>query len=449
MKKLLVDKNLGRVLDAMSEGITIIDAEGKIVFGNQAYCKFIGQKCEDIRGRHLKEIRPSAKLPDVVKTGTKLVHVLRAENEDEYFVNMYPIYEEGAIIGGISILTFVDTAMEFKKEIELLEKKLEKKLLRINKANSAKYTFDSIDSVSQAMAEIKELAQQAAETDITVLLQSETGTGKELFANAIHNASLRKNEVFIAINCANFQSEMLDSELFGYVEGAFTGAKKGGKMGLFEAADGGTLFLDEISEMDLGLQAKLLRALQEMTIRPVGGIKDIPVDVRIICASNANLKDYVNQGKFRADLYYRLSTFPLVIPPLRERRGDVAHITRSKMIEISKKLKKPLDIDGEAIRFLEKYHWPGNVRELVNVLEFSALRAKEGVITLDSLPELVYDGLESDASSKLKDRVKEYERREILKELAKHGQDTQAKKMVAKKLGISLASLYNKINEEF
>ena len=257
MKKLIIDENLKLILDSISEGINIIDSDSRVIFGNKVYCDFIGLKLNELVGKELKKIRPNAKLPDVIKYGTALLHVARKENGEHYFVNMYPIRYENEIIGGISVVTFVDKAFSFKKQIEELEKKTEVKLLRINKVNSARHTFDSITSVSDSMKEVKSAAMKVSKTDMTVLLESETGTGKELFAHAIHNHSLRKNEVFIAINCANFRGDILDSELFGYVEGAFTGAKKGGKMGLFEAADKGTLFLDEISEMDISLQSKL------------------------------------------------------------------------------------------------------------------------------------------------------------------------------------------------
>lgn len=446
MEKLRVDQNLKTILDSISEGINIIDSDFKVIFGNRAYCNFIGLDREELIGKELRKIRPNAKLPDVIKSGTDLLHVERSENGEYYFVNMYPIYSKGKVIGGISVVTFVDEAFNFKKQIEQLEKRIETKLLRINKANSARYTFDSITAVSNSMMEVKNAAIKVAETDMTVLLESETGTGKELFANAIHNSSLRKNEVFIAINCANFRGEILDSELFGYVEGAFTGAKKGGKMGLFEAADKGTLFLDEISEMDIGLQAKLLRALQEKRIRPVGGVTDIPVDVRIICASNANLKEYVKAGKFRADLYYRLSSFPIRIPPLRERVYDISVIVAEQLKNISKKLKRVISIDTGAMKVLEKYHWPGNVRELVNVLEFSSFKAKDGLITSDCLPESIYEIEEIHGDDKLSEKVKAFEKREIMKELAKYGDNTEGKRKAAKKLGISLASLYNKMN---
>jgi len=446
MDKLIIDSSLAAILDSVSEGINIIDTNGIIVFGNKAYCKFLGLPREELIGKKLKDIRPNAKLPDVVAKGENLLHVERNENGESYFVNLYSIYSDGKVIGGISIVTFIDEAFNFKKQIEQLEKKMEKRLIRINKANSAKYTFDSITAISPKMIEIKNMAMQVAETDMTVLLQSETGTGKELFANAIHNASLRKNEVFIAINCANFKGEILDSELFGYVEGAFTGAKKGGKMGLFEAANKGTLFLDEISEMDITLQAKLLRALQEKRIRPVGGVEDIPVDVRIICASNANLKEYIAQGRFRADLYYRLNICTIKIPPLRERVEDIEVIARERLKQISQKLKREITIDKSTMEVLKKYHWPGNVRELINVLEFSSFKAKNGVITIDCLPELVDNFTYIDEKhTTLADRVREFEKREIMKEIQKYGNSTEAKKKAAKNLGISLASLYNKL----
>lgn len=445
--KLMVDESLMTILDAISEGITIIDIDGKVIFGNKAYCNFIGLERKDLIGAELKKIRSNAKLPEVIQSGENIMHVERKENGEYYFVNMYSIYSKNKVIGGISVVTFVNEAFDFKKQIEQLEKKMETKILRINKANSARYTFDSITGVSEHMIDVKNTAMQVAETDMTVLLESETGTGKELFANAIHNFSLRKNEVFIAINCANFRGEILDSELFGYVEGAFTGAKKGGKMGLFEAAHKGTLFLDEISEMDIRLQAKLLRALQEKIIRPVGSVTDISVDVRIICASNANLKEYVKEGKFRADLYYRLSVFPIKIPPLRERVEDISVITIEQLKNISKKLKRVIRMDQGAMEILEKYHWPGNVRELVNVLEFSSFKAKNGVITKECLPESLYVAEEISADDKLSERVRAFEKREILKALNKYGSDTEGKRIAAKKLGISLASLYNKIGD--
>ena len=438
------------VLDAMREGINIIDAEGRIIFGNKAYLDFLSKETGigigSIEGQYLRDPRPGARLPEVLATGKPILHAPRMEKQDEiYFVNMYPIFQDGEMVGGLSVVTFLKDAYAFQTELEQYEKRNKQVLHRVNKANSARYTFDSIVAVGENVQAVKALAQKAAETDATVLLASESGTGKELYAQAIHNASARKNEVFVAINCANFNANTLESELFGYVEGAFTGAKKGGKIGLFEAANGGTLFLDEVSEMDYSLQAKLLRAIQEGRIRPVGGVQEIEVDVRLISASNADLNTYIQQGRFRRDLYYRLSTFQIHIPPLRDRRQDIPALTDVVLSELSKKLKRSITITQEARRCLALHDWPGNVRELRNVLEFSAYLSDNGAIVRDSLPEHIVRPAVEQPEISLAQRVRVFERAEISKLLLKNGADLAGKKETARQLGISLATLYNKL----
>lgn len=436
--------------NAMREGITIIDTDGIIVFGNTAYREFLtkeaGGDIGPIEGYRLRDLRPGARLPDVLEKGEPILHLTRQEVEDFYFVNLYPIYRDGVLLGGLSVVTFLDDAYRAREELEAMEARSKQVLHRINKANGARYTFDDIVAESPAGAQTKALAETIAATDATVLLESESGTGKELYAQAIHNASLRREGVFVAINCANFNSNMLESELFGYVEGAFTGAKKGGKLGLFEAAAGGTLFLDEISEMDLGLQAKLLRVLQERRIRPVGGVKEIDVDVRVIAACNAGLPDYVDQGKFRKDLYYRLNTFPIHIPPLRERTGDIPALAAAILDQLSHKLRRPFTLTDEAVRLLQAHSWPGNVRELRNVLEFSAYLTPSGVITCEAFPADLRRPAEHDAALPLVQRVRAFEKREIQRLLARNGASLEGKKKTAAQLGISLASLYNKLN---
>ncbi|MDU1324870.1 MAG: sigma 54-interacting transcriptional regulator [Clostridiales bacterium] len=436
--------------NAMREGITIIDTDGIIVFGNTAYREFLNKEAGGdigpIEGYRLRDLRPGARLPDVLEKGEPILHLTRQEVEDFYFVNLYPIYRDGVLLGGLSVVTFLDDAYRAREELEAMEARSKQVLHRINKANGARYTFDDIVAESPAGAQTKALAETIAATDATVLLESESGTGKELYAQAIHNASLRREGVFVAINCANFNPNMLESELFGYVEGAFTGAKKGGKLGLFEAAAGGTLFLDEISEMDLGLQAKLLRVLQERRIRPVGGVKEIDVDVRVIAACNAGLPDYVDQGKFRKDLYYRLNTFPIHIPPLRERTGDIPALAAAILDQLSHKLRRPFTLTDEAVRLLQAHSWPGNVRELRNVLEFSAYLTPSGVITCEAFPADLRRPAEHDAALPLVQRVRAFEKREIQRLLARNGASLEGKKKTAAQLGISLASLYNKLN---
>lgn len=434
--------------DAMAEGITIIDTQGRILFANAAYRDFLeretGRRLGSLEGVRLRELRPGARLPEVVESGKAILHAPRMEAEDIYFVNMYPIVREGSVIGGLSVVTFMQQAHDFRSELEAYERRSQQVLRRINKANGARYTFDDVVATSPNSAAVKQLAQKIADSDVTVLLESESGTGKELYAQAIHNASPRSHDVFVAINCANFNVNILESELFGYAEGAFTGAKKGGKIGLFEAASGGTLFLDEISEMDISLQAKLLRVLQERRVRPVGGVREIEVDVRLIAACNTQLTQDVAQGRFRKDLYYRLSTFPVRIPPLRERSGDIPLLAAAILEELSRKLRRQLALSEEALVCLLEYRWPGNVRELRNVLEFSAFLAPEGRIVPGVLPPQLTAAEQSQGAT-LAQRTRAFERNEILALLAKNGSHLAGKKKTAAELGISLASLYNKL----
>ncbi len=435
--------------DAMREGINIIDTEGRIVFVNRVYQDFLNQEAGGdigpVEGYYLRDLRPGARLPEVLETGQPILHTTRQELESYYFVNMYPIFTDGNLAGGLSVITFLEDAYRTRADLEAVEARSKQVLHRVNKANSTRFTFDSIVAVGENVKAVKSLARKAAATDAAVLLACESGTGKELYAQAIHNASPRASEVFVAINCANFNANILESELFGYVEGAFTGAKKGGKIGLFEAADGGTLFLDEISEMDMGLQAKLLRVLQEGKIRPVGSVREMEVDVRLICASNADLPAYIDQGKFRRDLFYRLATFQIHIPPLRERRGDIPALSAVILEELSKKLKRPVTIAPEALEVLMAHDWPGNVRELRNVLEFSAYLSDNGTIVRDSLPEsMVRPAVEQEAAP-LARRVRVFEQAEIKKLLLRYGSGLEGKKKAAAELGISLATLYNKL----
>ena len=437
------------VFDAMREGITIIDTEGRIVFGNRAYREFLNKEAGGdigpIEGCKLRELRPGARLPGVLEAGKPILHITRQEIQDFYFVNMYPIYEDGELKGGVSVVTFLEDAYQAKEELEAAEARSKQVLRRLNRANGARYTFDDIVAVSPEAMQVKELAQRIAATDATVLLESESGTGKELYAQAIHNAGARSAGVFVAINCANFNANMLESELFGYAEGAFTGAKRGGKMGLFEAAAGGTLLLDEISEMDIGLQAKLLRVLQERRFRPVGAVKELEADVRVIAACNASLPDYVAEGKFRKDLYYRLNTFALHIPPLRERPGDIPLLARTILDELGHRLRRPFTLTDDAVECLQAHDWPGNVRELRNALEFSAYLTPSGVIDRAALPsDLVRRS--QDAGLTLAQRTRNFEKREIRRLLDKNGAGLEGKKKTAAQLGISLASLYNKLN---
>lgn len=445
-----IDDVARAVLDSLDEGITIIDREGVIVFVNKAYRAFLRNELitGEIEGRRLRDIRPAARLPDVLRDGKPILHKTRRDISDFYFVNMYPIYDDGELIGAVSVVTFIGAVHHVREELVALDARNRMARRAVNKANGARCTFDLITASAPASVASRDLAQRIAATDVTVLLESEVGTGKELYAQAIHNASPRRRRTFVKINCADHRPEVLDSELFGYAGGAFEGAKPDGKMGVFEAAEGGTVFLDEINEMDTVVQAKLLYALQERKIRPLGAIDERSVDVRVIAASNVSLKQLVDEGRFRADLYERLSTFPIHIPPLRERKEDIPLLCREILGDLSRKLHKNFYLTPDAESMLMAHDWPGNVRELRSVLEFSSCIATDGAMTADTLP----DGLTPEASrprqgATLVDRVRAFERAEINKALERCGRSLDGKRQAARELGISLATLYNKLAE--
>lgn len=317
-------------------------------------------------------------------------------------------------------------------EVRELERKLRLRLTE--HGNIARYSIADIITESRGMSKTVELAKKIAGSDSTVLITGESGTGKELIAQTIHNLSKRKNMPFVAVNFASLPIELLESELFGYEEGAFTGAKKGGKIGLFEEAHGGTIFLDEIGDAPLGIQAKLLRVLQERQIRHVGGIRVIPIDVRVLAATNKEPSKLIEEGKFREDLYYRLNVLPIRIPPLRERTEDIIPLAKYFM----KKHRKRMEIDQDAIKFLEGYTWPGNVRELENTVEYLCTVKEDGIVGVDDLPQFNGGNIlkkDTDIEKRLKDeriqtdalrilnllKLRPMGRRAILKELSDSG----------------------------
>ena len=424
------------ITESVKDGLLYVDASGIIRLDNPAACL--------MRDAPLKDVPLETAFPCMMDSFTRSMRdcteiqgEIRKVRGVSITFDCTPVAINGVAAGVVISFQNVD-------KVQQLEGHIRKKLS--NKGLTAKHHLSDIVHCSRLIDETIEDACRYAAASSNILIVGETGTGKELFAQGIHNASQRRNGPFVAINCAALPENLLESELFGYVEGAFTGAKKGGKLGLFEAAAGGTLFLDEISEMDLGLQAKLLRVLQERRIRPVGGVKEIDVDVRVIAACNAGLPDYVDQGKFRKDLYYRLNTFPIHIPPLRERTGDIPALAAAILDQLSHKLRRPFTLTDEAVRLLQAHSWPGNVRELRNVLEFSAYLTPSGVITCEAFPADLRRPAEHDAALPLVQRVRAFEKREIQRLLARNGASLEGKKKTAAQLGISLASLYNKLN---
>ncbi|MTI49277.1 sigma 54-interacting transcriptional regulator [Sporosalibacterium faouarense] len=311
-------------------------------------------------------------------------------------------------------------------------------------------SLDSIIGNSKCIEKVKIEAEKAAKSTSTVFIQGESGTGKELFARAIHYHSNRSNKPFIPINCAAIPEQLLESELFGYEDGAFTGAKRGGKAGKFELANEGTIFLDEIGDMPIHLQAKLLRVLQDKAIEKVGGKDFIPVDVRVVAATNKDLEQKVSDGEFREDLFYRLNVIPLNIPPLKDRKDDIDVLVKYLLKKCSNKLEKEIDDIDEALLFrLKEYDWPGNVRELENTMEYAVSMCNENIIKEEHLPNRLRkdNSLKIDKSITQIKSIKELEKHEIEKALKYYGDTKKSMEKASNALGIGRATLYRKIKE--
>jgi len=308
----------------------------------------------------------------------------------------------------------------------------------------AGYTIDDILGVSESISQIRERAKAVAESKSTVLIRGESGTGKEMLARSIHNLSSRQQGMFMAINCTAIPEALLESELFGYEEGAFTGARKGGKIGKFELANKGTLFLDEIGDMPLFLQAKILRVLQERQVERIGGIAPIPVDVRVIAATHRNLEQMMAKGEFRQDLYYRINVIPIDIKPLRDRKEDLQILCEHFITGFNQQLNKNIQFLSEGFRkILYGYSWPGNVRELQNVIEYAMNLAVGSTLTEEYLsPRLKNIEIRDDLN---KFNLEKVERETILSCYRTFGAGVQGKERAAKALGIGIATLYRKL----
>lgn len=438
------------ILDALYDGVLISNKDYKVVYVNPAYTRITKVNFDDIINRPLLEVRPGARLPSVIESGNKILGAHRETEDSEYIVNMVPLILDGQIIGGISIVNEIIDIYKLSQKLKKSNSTIKKLESHMKSMGRARYFFRDIISVDKKSIEVKNLAVKIASTDSNVLITGESGTGKELYAHSIHNESNRQNGPFVAVNSATFDEGLLESELFGYEEGSFTGAKKGGKIGLFELADGGTIFLDEISEMKLGLQAKLLRVLQEGRIRRIGGLEEIEIDVRVITATNRDLENMIQENKFRNDLFYRISNFPIHVLPLRERKQDIKHLIEFFLDRTSYKLKRSISISPEAEMLLINYEWPGNVRELKNALEFGANMTDDFIIKEGDLPKIIQLRSVRNKLTKLKpmeEVVRQAEMVEIKKALLIYGDDVSGKNKAAEALGISLATLYNKIKQ--
>lgn len=348
-----------------------------------------------------------------------------------------------------SFLTHMSSLLESKLMLMDANRKLQYQVQEVMEAVGRSYSFGTMIGRSSAFKELIREAGQIAPGKSTVFIRGESGTGKELLARAIHSASARQSQPFIVVNCPSIPETLLESELFGYEAGAFTGANKGGRTGKFELAHQGTIFLDEIGDLPLSLQPKILRVIQERMVDRIGGKRLIPVDVRVIAATNQDIEGMVERGAFRADLYYRLNVIPLNIPPLRERKEDIELYLRLFLEQYSKSLNKPIaSLDPEFIHWAKEYTWPGNVRQLQNVVEYMVNMAGPGQVGLDDLPRafLGPGGRSTKVDLGLDEQVAEFEKT-ILVEYLRKGSSLEEKKRVAKVLKISLATLYRKLEK--
>lgn len=434
------------VVEAVGEGIIAIDNKGEIICCNKAASHILQLEHTETVAKKLSDFLPDEPILEVLQTGQAYNHKevsvrLSSSAPIRYITIGTPLKSGERIIGAVELLKSFEDVTRFAYQIS---------------DSQPSRAIDHILGTSLPIQEAKRLALRTAATSSTVLLRGESGTGKELFARAIHYHSQRRSGPFIAVNCAAIPEDLLDSELFGYEEGAFTGARRGGKPGKFELADGGTLFLDEIADCSLRLQAKLLRALDLGEIQRVGGTRTLAPDVRIIGATNKPLEDLVAQGEFREDLYYRLSVIPVYIPSLRERTTDIIPLFQHFLLKYSDSMQHTGFTLSDAARdVLEDYSWPGNVRELENAAQYVLHASSGSTIEPKDLPprirtcsEIAISGKESiTGSSQGTPTASEWERDAITEGLKRLGNTPGAKEILAEQLGMSRSSIYRKIKK--
>jgi PAS domain S-box-containing protein len=442
---------LQAIINSSDEAISVVDEDGRGILINPAYTRITGLKEEQVIGQ------PAT--ADISEGESMHMQVLKTRrpvrgtamrvgpNKKEVVVNVAPIIVDGILKGSVGVIHDMSEIQNLNRELS--------RARQIIRTLEAKYSFEDIIGRTEEMTIPIEQAKLGAKTPATVLLRGESGTGKELFAHAIHNASDRKFNKFIRVNCAAISESLLESELFGYEEGAFSGAKRGGKRGFFEEANNGSIFLDEIGELPANTQAKLLRVLQEREIVRVGGSKPVSINVRVIAATNMNLEKAIANGSFREDLYYRLNRMPIHIPPLRRRKEDIPELCEKLIRKINQDYGRNVEgVSVNAVKKLMEYDWPGNVRELENILGRAIifLNYNETMIEVQHLPDL--------QSGPPKGKLEHADHHIRTESLASHMEKYEAeiirdtleavngnKTLAAKKLGVSVRNLYYKLEK--
>jgi transcriptional regulator with PAS, ATPase and Fis domain len=451
-----------------SEGMLLVDRDARVVWINEQYKRFLPalgyQRVEDFVGHPVSEVVQNTQMHRVLETGKPILMDLLSNKAGTFGVTRIPLRdEEGNVIGALGIVLFdhpETTLQPLIHKFANLQRDLDDARRELATQRRSKYTLGSFVGTSGAAVEVKRQARKAAQSSSPVLLLGETGTGKELLAHAIHAASARSRGPFVSVNIAAVPDTLLEAEFFGVAPGAYTGADRKGRDGKFKLADGGTLFLDEIGDMPLALQPKLLRALQEGEIEPLGSNKVVPFDARVIAATSRDLVALVREGKFREDLYYRLNVLPVKVPPLRERRADIPALAEVLVEDIAlRNGTAPFELEAAAIALLSSQRWRGNIRELRNVLEQAAMRSDSQHIDERVLEEVLREAgierlppapppqrLAGTASRNplrpLAEQVAEIERQAIQAALQATGGNKLA---AAKLLGISRAKLYERL----
>ena len=446
------------VFESLHDGVLIVDQNEVIRYINKSFERISGAVFSEIVGRDLVEARPGAKLGTVVRSKKPLLGVRRKFGEIEYMTDMHPIIINGECIGGVTIARDITEILHLQTKLSKYQVRYNYLLRQIHKDHTAIYNFSDIHGNSPALVSAKRLAEKLAKSDLPVLLRGQSGTGKELFAHAIHSSSSRNEHAFVTVNCAAIPGPLLESELFGYGEGAFSGAKQGGKSGLITLAHNGTLFLDEIGDMDIDLQAKMLRVLQTGEVQALGSINKAKLNVRIVAATNRNLEAMIAAGKFREDLFYRLNVSQIFIPPLCECAQDIPVLAEHFLGQCVRPDFAKLAIDPETMNTLVGYPWPGNIRELENTIRFIANITEREVITPDYLPQVFFqhkgkpspdqnNPIQTPSGSASLKSVRHATEKELIIETLDHcGRSVQGKKEAAKQLGISLTTLYVRMN---
>ncbi|GAK49595.1 proprionate catabolism activator, Fis family [Candidatus Moduliflexus flocculans] len=374
-------KRAKSIIEFAYEGIISIDREGIIDIFNPRAEAIFSRKAYKVIGKHIDEVLPAMNLSHTLRTGFQEREKMLAIDGIHVLANIIPITVSEQVVRVVA--TFQKTS-----QIQRMEQKIREEFYL--RGHTAEYRFQDIVGETRIIQQVKEEARDYAQIDLPILIYGETGTGKELFAQAIHNASARHDKPFIAFNCAALPEHLLESELFGYVEGAFTGAAKKGRAGLFEQAHGGTIFLDEIGEISTGIQARLLRVLQESKIRRLGDERVTPIDIRIIVATNKKLAQLVEEGNFRDDLYYRINVLQLTLPSLRERKEDIPLLIDFFLKKYAQRLNKAIEgVSRDGMNLLLEYDWPGNIRQLENIVERLMVRSKERHIMTNSIRDVM------------------------------------------------------------